>query len=66
MKIVKKINGVNIVQRDSDGKYGLQEIVDGEELEPSFRYKTLHQAEIIATSISEENSSISKYENSVK
>lgn len=65
MKIVKKLNGVQILQRD-DGKYGLQEIVDGEELEPSFRYKTLHQAEIIATSISDENSSISKYENSVK
>lgn len=53
--IIETLHAVRVVQRTSDAKYGIQELIDGEPQEPRFRYGVLDHAMKIAKSISDEN-----------
>lgn len=49
-----KFNGVAVLERE-DGKFGIQETIEGEVQEPEFRYRTQYQAEKIASEISKQH-----------
>lgn len=52
--INNNFNGVAVLKRE-DGKFGIQETIEGEVQEPSFRYRTQEMAETIAARMSKEN-----------
>lgn len=62
-EIVKELTGIIVLKRE-DGKYGIQEIIEGEKQEPSFRYRTLDLAMKIAQRMSDENDMLCAYEKS--
>lgn len=60
---IKTLNGVAVVRRNSDGKFGIHDLETGD---ISYRYKSEHQASVIAQGIADENSRISAYIASTK
>lgn len=58
-----KFNGVKVVQRNSDGKFGIMEIIEGEEQEPCFSYRTVEMAAKTADAMSKQNDKTDAYEN---